>query len=135
MMANLGRKLQGGSTAFIFHAIVIPLLLFWCAQAFADEWTTEDTHREMVYAVLVVTDWRQTQDIARHQNIEEVNEILGEHPTNGQINRYFLVATAMQFAIAYTLPADWRRSWQSVGIGFELAFVLNNKHAGLRIDF
>ncbi len=134
-MANPGRKLQCRDMKLRFQAIIIAVLLLWCAQAFADGWTTEDTRRELVYAALVVTDWRQTQDIAHHPNSEEGNELLGEHPTNGQINRYFIVANALQFAIAYSLPSDWRRSWQSVGIGFELAFVLNNRHAGLSINF
>ena len=134
-MANPGRKLHSGSPKLKFQAIVIAIPLFWCMQAFADEWTTEDTRRELVYAALVAADWRQTQDIAHHPNIDEGNEFLGEHPTNGQINRYFLTSTTLQLAIAYSLPSDWRRTWQSVGIGFELAFVLNNRAVGLRLNF
>ena len=134
-MANAGRKLQGGGAKFKISAIMIVISLCWPIQVYADEWTSEDTRRELVYAALVIADWRQTQDIARHPDMEEDNELLGERPTNGQINRYFIVANALQFAIAYYLPSDWRRSWQTVGIGFELAFVVNNKQAGLSISF
>jgi hypothetical protein len=88
-----------------------------------------------VYGVLVIADWRQTQDIARHNDIEEFNELIGEHPDNGTINRYFIVANSLQFAIAYLLPLDWRMAWQHIGIGYEIATVSHNNQIGLNIRF
>ena len=115
--------------------IIVVVLVLGCVQAFADEWVKEDTEREAVYAALLIADWRQTQDIARHANIEESNEILGEHPTNGRINRYFVVANTLQLSIAYALPAAWRKAWQYSGIGFEFAMVRHNKLIGLSMRF
>jgi hypothetical protein len=125
----------GNAQLVSIKIIIFVVLLLGCAQAFADEWTKGDTERELVYAALLVADWRQTQDISRHSNMEESNEILGEHPGNGKINRYFIVANALQLTIAYALPSEWRKAWQYSGIGFEFAIVRHNKLIGLSMGF
>jgi len=71
---------------------ILVMLLSACVLVRADEWTPADTRREAVYAALILMDWRQTQDITRHKNIDESNEMLGEDPRNGKINRYFVAA-------------------------------------------
>ena len=115
---------------FIFVALLSAYI-----PAFADVWTTEDTKREIVYGVLVIADWRQTQDIAHHPDLEEFNELIGEHPNNATINRYFVVANSLQLAIAYILPTEWRKAWQYIGIGYEIGMVSHNNQIGLNIRF
>lgn len=115
--------------------IILAALLSAWTRAHADEWTPADTTREAAYAVLMLMDWRQTQDIARHKNIDESNELLGEDPRNGKINRYFVAAGALQLAIAYSLPAEWRKVWQYAGIELEFATVNQNRRIGLSVNF
>jgi len=118
-----------------FKITILIVLLSAYVQARADEWTPADTRREAVYAALILMDWRQTQDIARHPNIDESNEMLGEDPRNGKINRYFVAAGVLQLAIAYALPAEWRKVWQYAGIELELATVNQNRRIGLSLNF
>jgi hypothetical protein len=114
---------------------LIALLLILPAFANADDWTTADTQRELVFAALMVADVAQTHDIARHANMEEINPILGKHPSNARINTYFAASMAAQYLIAQALPAEYRHAWQYAGIGFELGFIQSNYKLGIRADF
>jgi hypothetical protein len=114
---------------------LLTLLLILPAFANADDWTTADTQRELVFAALMVADVAQTHDIARHPNMEEANPILGKHPSNAKINVYFAASMVSQYLIAQALPEDYRHAWQYAGIGFEFAIVQNNYKLGIRADF
>jgi len=114
---------------------LLALLLLLPALANADDWTTADTQRELVFAALMVADAAQTHDIARHPNMEEINPILGKHPSNAKINVYFAASMAAQYLIAQALSDEYRHAWQYAGIGFEFAIVQNNYKLGIRADF
>jgi len=47
---------------------LIFVLLLLSSSAFADEWTTADTYREVFWQVLNVIDESQTETIARNPN-------------------------------------------------------------------
>ena len=101
----------------------------------ADEWTTQDSKLETAYFSLALVDWRQTQDISRHSELQEVNPILGKHPSNGKINSYFLCATITHFVISSYLPREYRTTWQESSILFEFAVVGHNARLGLGFFF
>jgi len=115
--------------------LLLTILLLFSTIASADDWSQEDTERETIFATLMVLDWRQTMDIARHSDIEETNPVLGKHPNNARINTYFAASLAAQYLIAQALPAEYRRCWQNAGIVFEATVVGGNYRLGLQIGW
>ena len=128
------------------------LCLLLAAQAQADEWTNKDTAWQFTYLLFHSADWLQTNWIQSHpnENIQpgyhhaERNSILGDHPTRGEVNRYFILTGLAHTGIAYLLPSqteilgfeiNLRRIWQFVWIGIEGDTVRHNYSAGVRFDF
>ena len=115
---------------------LLPFLLFVTTfSAQADEWTQADTSRQTVYTVLHVIDWRQTIDIARHPEQQEMNPVLGAHPNNSRINTYFATTLAAHYLIAKAFPAEYRKAFQYVTIGVEASVVQSNFALGLSVGF
>ena len=103
---------------------------------FADEWTTADTKREAVYLTLHTLDWAQTREIARNPDKwHEQNAILGKHPSVSQVDRYFIATGALQFAVAYYLPAEYRKAFQYITTGIEIGAVTHNLSIGIGVRF
>ena len=115
-------------------ALLCVLLLSGCAAMHPNSsWTKKDTQLETTYGVLHTLDWRTTMDIAKHPGYFEMNPILGKHPTNMQIHKYFTVTGIMQYTIAKSLPPKQRTVWQVLGIIIEFAAVVNNFGLGLAL--
>ena len=111
-------------------------LLLVSSSAFADEWTSADTKREAVYLTLHTLDWAQTRNIARNPNKwTESNVILGKHPSVPQVDRYFIATGALHLAVAYYLPAEYRKAFQYITIGMEGGMVAHNFSIGLKAEF
>jgi len=112
-----------------------------------DKWTREDSYRQAAVTVLLVVDWAQTRYLVRHPidpkqadgtynwRSEGYNRVLGEHPSIGRVNNYFLAATLGHAAISALLPPDWRKAWQYVVIGVEANTVERNHHIGIKMEF
>jgi hypothetical protein len=64
-----------------------------------------------------------------------VNPILGDHPTAGQVDAYFVGVIAGHAAVSYLLPRGWREGWQYVWIGLEVNQVYRNRSIGIRFAF
>jgi len=103
----------------------------------AGHWTPKDVARQLAFEGLLVLDWGQTLDIsARPGEYREYNPVLGDHPSRGDVNRYFLTCALVQFAIAHYLGHGALRSaWQYSGIGLEAGVVANNRSIGLSVRF
>lgn len=114
---------------------IIALLLV-SSSAFADEWTRTDTYREATYLMLHTMDWAQTRNIARNPDRwREQNYFLGKHPSVSQVDQYFIATGTLQFAVAYYLPAEYRKAFQYVTIGIEGGAVAHNFSIGVGIKF
>ena len=112
------------------------LLFILSIPAFADEWTDADTKREAVYLTLHTFDWAQTRNIARNPDKwREQNAVLGGNPSVSQVDRYFIATGALQFAVAYYLPAEYRKAFQYVTIGIEGGAVAHNFSIGISARF
>ena len=116
--------------------MVTALMLLLVSPAHADDWTRRDTAWEAAYLTLHIIDWGQTLYAARRpdQYIER-NRILGDHPSTGDVNRYFLATGIAHVGIAYVLPPRYRRYWQWLWIAIEADTVNRNYKAGVRIEF
>jgi hypothetical protein len=103
---------------------------------YADEWTSADTYREVVYLAVDSVDWAQTRNIARSNGLYyEQNNAIGRHPSVRQVDRYFAEAALAHVGIAYTLPKNWRAGFQYVSIGVELGWVSHNRQLNISARF
>ncbi len=121
--------------AIPLYAADYPLLskeVHWHSRV-SDTWTKTDTAIYVWGAVATIFDWRQTQQIATEPwNYRESNPLLGPHPDNGQVNRYFAFnMLLLQPAILYFLPADYRRYFLGGNASLETFVVFKNKDNGL----
>ena len=128
----------------IMHRWVFAILLLISSSAFADEWSREDSYREATYLTLHTVDWLQTRNISRSAECKtgqpppcwhEQNTLLGKCPSIAQVNQYFAATAALQFAVAYYLPAEYRKAFQYVTIGIEGGAVAHNFSIGISGKF
>lgn len=118
---------------FIFLPFIL-LFIFFSPSTYADQWSNADTKREAVYLVLHTMDWAQTRNIARNPDKwHEQNSILGSHPSTSQVDQYFVATAAIQFAIAYYLPVEYRKAFQYLSIGHDAGYVVHNFSIGIRV--
>lgn len=99
-----------------------------------DQWRGEDTARELVYMTSHIIDWRQSLYIADHPWLHaEGNAILGPHPSDSEVNRYFAATALLHMGVSYVLPHKWRTAWQYITIGVEVGVNYHNYRAGVKI--
>lgn len=111
-------------------ALCLPLII-GCAG-----WTTADTYRETAYMAMHVADWGQTLDIADHpEKWHEHNPILGNNPSRGRVNAYFITTAVLHPVVSAALPEPYRKWWQYGTIGLEAVCVGNNARIGIGFGF
>jgi hypothetical protein len=129
--------------------------------AHAEEWQTTDKALLGGALALLAIDWSQTRDLARRQAYtrqecedpgfratpyapyvceqkavyHELNPLLPHHPTTGDVDRYFALATAATVGLAYVLPTTYRRYLLGGVVVVETVIVLHNRQVGLRVSF
>ena len=106
------------------------------AQVFGDNapWTNEQKAVAAGAGVLLVADWLQTRQIAKHPDqFHEYNPILGEHPSQGKVNLYFLAVTGGLLLIADFLPTEWRTPALYAVAAVQTVAVANNLSHGISI--
>lgn len=102
----------------------------------ADKWTREDSLREVAALTFHFVDWKTTRGIAQDSDhYREANPILGEHPSVGRVNTYFVITTIAHPIISYYLPRPWREGFQYVTIGMSMTASTINLWSGLRVRF
>jgi hypothetical protein len=126
--------------------IITFLLLLITTTAMAADWSwnTKDTLLEAAAIGMTVVDWGQTRDIRNHNGRKELNPILGPHPSNAEVNRYFGIVTALHPLISLALPKKCellgvelnpRLAWQYIYIGVEATAISSNWRGGLKLSF
>lgn len=116
------------------RAFVLALALL-ALPAHARDWTDEEIAWGTAAAVAHVIDWGQTRYIARHPDQWcELNPVLGEHPSLGGVNRYFLASGALMFAAAHYMP-QYRSTLLKVWFAVGVASGARNAMIGVRMDF
>lgn len=131
----------------------------------ADQWSTADVAREVVYQAVAVRDWGETRTIAESKTrpcqwvnyyvggsstpsgqwqtcasgyswrYHEINPLLGQHPSVGRVNTYFVLSSLAHIAVSNALPETWRAAWQYVTIGVEAGVVARNDSLGIAVNF
>ena len=109
---------------------LLPLFLIFpfCANA--------DTNWYQVAAnTTLVADWLQTREIASYDYPDEENPILGERPSQAEVNRYFLASTVLTNVVGELLPKEYSDYFYLTVAVVETKVVLGNYAIGVRIKF
>ena len=118
----------------ISHVVLVVFFFLGASELKAQEWTEENTKWEYAYYVTHLIDWGQTLEIARNPGYKELNPILGEYPTEAEVNRYFLLS-----GIAHHLLARWldeyRLPYQQATFLINFGAIANNASIGIKIKF
>lgn len=115
-------------------------------QLFKD-WNKTDTALMATSLGLTFVDYRQSSDLVKRQDegyYEKYNACcLGNHPTQGRLNTYFICSALTKTLIAGLLPKNkdsWlgifgRESWLILNIGISGGCISRNLEIGLEVNF
>ena len=118
------------------RAMVCALAIAATPATAADEWTVPQATKATALAVLTVADWAQTRNIARHpERWHETNPMLGRHPSVGDVDKHFAVASLIGAAALHALPTRYRDWALNAGLVIEAGCVANNLRLGIGIKF
>lgn len=113
---------------FLFFVLLFPLS--------ALAWNKTDTQREIIWQLIHIVDWGQTVDIAKFpDHYQEINPLLGKHPSVNDVNRYMVVSSVTHYIISRSLKPKYRKYWQYVTIGITGTLITHNYNVGLRVNF
>ena len=85
----------------------------------------------------IIADWGQTRYIANHpeQYHEAFNPILGNHPSTGRVDAWFVGALVVNNGAMIALPKKYKPYYAGGVAVIETYFVVSNNSIGIKIDF
>lgn len=137
-------------TAFVAGAFLASLL-FSPAPAHAQEaWDRGDAALGAAALTATLIDWGQTRYLAKHpcanagggttcpdpyREVGWARHFIGERPTSGQVDAYFIGVIVAGTLTAHYLPGAYRK-WFLGGITLvQLNVISKNKSIGLKVEF
>ena len=85
--------------------ILLSIALVSCSSV-SYKWTKADKIGQVMVLTALTADYLQTRYIATHSNeYRETNFILGNHPSEGQVNAYFAGLAAFNVGMSMVLPS------------------------------
>jgi len=108
--------------------LLLLILVAMCQLAMPGEVGRENTS----LALLVITDWLQTREIARDPSYAELNPILGNSPSTGSVDTYFLAGGALYLIAQTILPEHYRDGLRRLLLTSETICVSQNIAIGVR---
>ena len=119
--------------------VMVVVILLVATIGYADEWTKQDTYRELAFIGLLAVDYLQTRTIVQTPDkYFEYNSVMGKHPNQQTVDIYMASVAIIHPIISYLLPVKsdkwkWinRENWQYVTIGIEVFSVANNFRIGI----
>lgn len=113
-------------------SIIFSILLFTIGCAH-QPFTQSDKILLGTSLTLQAIDWQQTKEIARNPDFyEKWNFVLDEHPSQNEIDLYFLTTAFASVATIYYLPPKYRNLFFGCWIGIEGDCVVHNYQIGVR---
>jgi hypothetical protein len=118
---------------------LLAILLLLASSVHAEEFSEWDaTDKRLLWAgqALIAADWAQTRQIAKNPDqYSEKNRYLGEHPSVGKVNTYFVSALAAHYYTAAYLSGSDRTAMLTGIVAVEAYVVNRNAKLGLKIAF
>jgi hypothetical protein len=103
----------------------------------ADDWTRQDTYRELLFTVPAVIDYFQARDMVdNYGKFHENNPVLGRYPSQGKLNTFAVIGIAGHYLVSRTLTGKTRATWQYSTATIEIGNVIRNHVViGVRMKF
>ena len=106
----------------------------------ASNWKEWDTEKRTVFVasnIAIAADWGSTLNLTERydENYHERNPILGRHPSRGDVNKYFVARTMLNYQMARYLPDPWDKWSLSFTTIVHSKAASDNIGLGLEIDF
>lgn len=96
----------------------------------------DDKTRQKVILATQFIDMLQTRDIANNPDkYYEKNPMLGEHPSEGDVAKYFVASMLGNYLLSKALPPKLRPYFQNVSIGTQAGMITNNANLGIGFKF
>jgi len=92
-------------------------------------WTTQEIAVEGAYLVSSYIDNTQTKNIDNEDG-RELNPQLGEHPSDQEVDEYFISTRLLHFSFAYFLDHEERMQFQMFTLGMSVATIYWNFRMG-----
>ncbi len=93
----------------LFYLVVALLLLLPTTALAGEPWTAADEGLYATFLVFQYADYRQTRQIVVDPDHYELNPVLGENPSQGQVDTYFAATTIGHYLIADALKPRNRK--------------------------
>ena len=101
----------------------------------AQEWTKEEKWTAAAAIGFTVTDYLQTRHIAKNPHKwRELNPMLPDHPSLGDVNRHFLRSALAGVALVHFFPEHRLTILRTVAV-FQFGITARNAHLGIRMEF
>lgn len=112
--------------------IFLGLTLFIPVNSVFAEMQEEDKLLFNSFLALELIDWAQTLEIARNEDYIETNPILGENPSEKEVNLYFISCIGINYMIA---KSDWKykKLWLTLATALQAYCTTHNYRMGVRI--
>lgn len=132
---KLGEWCSIGVVVFAFVASVFAVACLNKAHA-AEPWSTTDKVLGTATGLAILADWAQTRQIAKNPDKwRETNELLGEHPSVGDVNRHFLIYGATVGILAHISPPPIRKALLGGVLVYQIDLVSENYSLGIEVKW
>jgi len=102
----------------------------------ADPWTPAQKYAQAGITAMQIIDWGQTRNIASHpESFRESNPIMGNHPSKGSVDAYFLLSIPVHILATHFTPSKYRKYIQAIQIGSSGYCITENFRIGLGVKF
>lgn len=118
----------------IVNTLIITILLAAPAQA-SDSWTKNEIIKQGIYGVITLIDVKQTQQGIQSGEFREGDPLLGEYPTNKEIDEHFLSLFIVHTLVANYFNTENRKILQDVSLIIGVTNASRNHMIGARINF
>ena len=116
--------------------LLAAILLSGCA-TFGDTFSDWNKTDKAIYDALTVChvlDYLQTESAMDSGEYKELNPLLGSSPSDERLAAMKAGVLGLQWSMAETIDAEWRRTYFGTQLAFCGAAVLHNHYVGVRIE-
>ena len=83
----------------------------------------------------LVADWLQTREVVASDYVYETNGLLGEQPSQAEVNRYFVASILLTNVIGELLPNNYGNYFYLTVAVVETSAVIEGYRVGVRVEF
>lgn len=114
---------------------VCVVLAAYASASDAREWTQQEKRWAAAAAAVTLVDWAQTRYIAKHPDkYRELNPLLPDHPSLGDVNRHFVRGTLLTGLAAHLLPKHRLTILRTITV-LEIGVTARNAYIGVGMEF